>query len=158
MEYERKSLLDTFQESLQSLVVARKKNLLSEEEVIKELHTVIHYNNTFRSFIFESFFIEAIKLNAIPADSTLLVSLFKEYDFEDALIKEHLEEGTRYTVLDKLRLEKTKEKFQQALVNSNPESHSWFREEDSIYKLAKLYKTTIQDVLETLREEVKTLQ
>lgn len=121
------NVLKSLQNSLSELVILFSENKISEEDVLKQLHETIYYTNSFRPFIFESFFIEALKLDKVPKVTTLIVSLFKNYSvLEDNLVREDYNEGTRCEVLRKLKLDKSLKNYNHLMVCLEPESHSWF--------------------------------
>ncbi|MGM5480117.1 MAG: hypothetical protein ACQESC_01535 [Nanobdellota archaeon] len=151
-------LLNSIKQALNELIISFFNKEITDDVVLKNLNKAIHYNKSFSTYIYEMFYIQALELDKVPKNKYFLSGLFGIESDEDCLIIEKYDtEGTRTKVLKKLNLIKTLEMYKDFLIYIDQESHTYFRQgvNDPKYKNAKDKKISIEDVFNSLQEELK---
>lgn len=99
-------IFDILNEALDKLLISFFNKELTEEEVLKELNCVTHYNKYFRMYMLELFFVRAIKMNKVPRCVILIMPLFNTCTDEDFIMPD-----LRSELLKLLKLEKSYEMY-----------------------------------------------
>jgi hypothetical protein len=161
MTNKNRKLVNKVEEVLNELFISYFKEEISTDDLMEELNNTIHYNSTFKPFIYEILFIQALRLKKIPKDKFLLSGLFCMACDEDYLLQENYStEGTRIKILKKLNLKKTLKIYEDCLICLEDEPHTLFKKgvEDQRYKEANANNPSLQDVHESLLEELEDLK
>lgn len=150
-------LLNSIKKALNELIISFFNKEITDDDVLKALNESIHYNKKYSPYIYEMFYIQALELNKVPKNKYFLLELFKITCNEDCLIMEEFDtEGTRVKVLKKLNLLKTLECYENFLIFTNDEAHTFFKEgvKNLRYIKAKNTKPSMMNVLDCLKEEL----
>ena len=100
------TILTTLTEALDKLLISFHNKEITEEEVLKELNCVTHYNKYFRMYMLELFFVQAFKMDKIPRCVSLIMPLFNTCTDEDFVTKD-----LRGVLLKHLKLDKSYKMF-----------------------------------------------
>lgn len=120
---------DIINRELDNLIISFFNNESSEDVVLKTLNEIVYHNNNFKPFIYELFFIRALKLKKVPKNKYFLGELFKISDVDDFLLPETFgDSGTRINVLKVLKLLKTLKVYEDYLICSDDEAHTYFKD------------------------------
>ena len=101
-------ILEKLEKAMDDVIISLSKDEVNEHDVLRMVNRTVHYNYVFKPFIWELFFMRALKLNKVPTIKSLILSLFGSNDKEDFL---KIEPDTRKMVLTYLKLEKSLELY-----------------------------------------------
>ncbi len=153
-----KKIIDTINEALAELLSSFLNKDISEEELLKELNETVHYNQTFKQYIYEMFFIVALKQEKIPRSATLINMIFKTINTEEFLLFENYkQDGTRKRILKKLNVKEALALYTLFLIKNDSESHILLEGgvNNPLYIKAKNTEITPEDIQDVIKKEIE---
>ena len=103
-------ILEKLEKAMDDVIISLSKDEVNEHDVLRVVNRTVYYNYVFKPFIWELFFMRALKLNKVPTIKSLILSLFGSNDKEDFL---KIEPDTRRLVLICLNLEESLDLYNQ---------------------------------------------
>ena len=97
-------ILEKLEKAIDDVIISLSKDEVNEHDVLRMVNRIVHYNYVFKPFVWELFFMRALKLNKVPTIKSFILSLFGSNDKEDFL---KIEPDTRKMVLTYLKLEES---------------------------------------------------
>ncbi len=147
------NLIKSIRKALNELIISFFKGQITDDDVLKALNTAIYYNKTFRPYIYEMFYIQALELDKIPKNKYFLLGLFSISCEEERLIRDN-DKDIRIRILKKLNMLDTLNIYENFLISQDEEAHVHFSEE-SIARSEKSQEKTMEDVRNSIINHFK---
>lgn len=118
------------EKTMDDILVLYHDKKMSEIEVLETLNKAIYYNSWYKHWVWELFFIQALKNNVVPNNITFVIQLFCNEEMEafiypdkidrynmqkamedDKYFEDVVFKGTRLKVLEHLKLDEARELY-----------------------------------------------
>jgi len=121
-----KMIREKLMEELLKLAKKYDKGSITDDDVLKELNSVVFHNDSFQPFIYELFFKVALENKIIIKSPFLLSVLFSNLDEDMFLERENPGyDGTRMKVLQVLDLKESEKLYHDFLIEIDDSDHPY---------------------------------